>query len=98
MAPCQYAYPMEKETRAATNRDSDKYIVRFPEGMRDRIAEAAKANNRSMNAEIVARLESTFAQQRDLFSPVEMMDLLKRIDDRVTLAVETGMARKPRGK
>ncbi|OUM01781.1 Arc family DNA-binding protein [Variovorax sp. JS1663] len=38
----------------------DKYIVRFPEGMRERIAEVAKANNRSMNAEIVARLESSF--------------------------------------
>lgn len=40
---------------------ADKYIVRFPDGMRDRIAEAAKANNRSMNAEIVARLEQTLA-------------------------------------
>lgn len=33
--------------------------MRFPDGMRDRIAEAAKANNRSMNAEIVARLEAS---------------------------------------
>lgn len=31
--------------------------------MRDRIAEEAKANNRSMNAEIVARLERSFATQ-----------------------------------
>jgi hypothetical protein len=38
----------------------DQYIVRFPEGMRDRIRDAAKANNRSMNAEIVARLEASF--------------------------------------
>ena len=41
----------------------DKYIIRFPEGMRDRIAEAAKANRRSMNAEIVARLDESFASQ-----------------------------------
>ena len=39
-----------------------KFIVRLPDGMRDRIAEAARANNRSMNAEIVARLEATFAR------------------------------------
>lgn len=39
----------------------ERFIVRFPDGMRDRIAEAAKLNNRSMNAEIVARLEATFA-------------------------------------
>lgn len=38
---------------------ADKFVVRFPDGMRDRIAEAAKANNRSMNAEIVARLQSS---------------------------------------
>ena len=38
----------------------DKFIVRLPDGMRDRIAEAAKANNRSMNSEIVARLLASF--------------------------------------
>lgn len=39
---------------------AEKYIVRFPDGMRDRIAEAAKQNNRSMNAEVVARLQASF--------------------------------------
>lgn len=34
-------------------------MVRMPEGMRDRIAEAAKLNSRSMNSEIVARLEAS---------------------------------------
>lgn len=38
----------------------DKYVVRFPDGMRDRIADSARANNRSMNAEIVDRLEGSF--------------------------------------
>lgn len=35
----------------------DQFVLRFPEGMRDQIRQAAEANNRSMNAEIVARLE-----------------------------------------
>lgn len=39
---------------------ADKFVVRFPEGMRERIAEAAKENNRSMNAEVVARLQASF--------------------------------------
>lgn len=39
---------------------ADRFIVRFPDGMRDRIKEAAAANNRSMNAEIIARLEASF--------------------------------------
>lgn len=36
-------------------------MLRFPDGMRDQIAEAARAAGRSMNAEIVARLEASFA-------------------------------------
>jgi hypothetical protein len=38
----------------------ERFIVRFPDGMRDRIAEAAKAAGRSMNAEIVNRLDGSF--------------------------------------
>lgn len=36
-------------------------MLRFPDGMRDQISEAAKASGRSMNAEIVTRLQSSFA-------------------------------------
>lgn len=39
-------------------RDADKYVVRFPEGLRDQIKELAKANRRSMNAEIIVALEA----------------------------------------
>jgi hypothetical protein len=41
-------------------RELDKFILRFPDGMRDLIAEEAKANNRSMNAEVVSRLQNSF--------------------------------------
>lgn len=34
-----------------------KFIVRLPDGMRERIRTAAEANNRSMNAEIIHALE-----------------------------------------
>lgn len=44
-------YPSEKQ---------DRFIVRLPDGMRDRIKAAAEANNRSMNAEIVSALESAY--------------------------------------
>ena len=40
---------------------ADQFNVRFPDGMRDRIAATAKGNGRSMNAEIIARLERSFA-------------------------------------
>lgn len=43
-----------------TGRESDKFMLRLPDGMRDRIKTAADANNRSMNAEIVATLEEKY--------------------------------------
>jgi hypothetical protein len=47
--------PQDTESRRL-----DKFIVRLPEGMRDRLAAAAKANGRSMNAQIVTILEEWF--------------------------------------
>lgn len=42
----------------------DKFTVRFPDGMRDKIAEQAKKNNRSMNAEIILALEKYLESQK----------------------------------
>lgn len=39
--------------------DQDKFVLRFPEGMREVIRLAAKANNRSMNTEIISRLSQS---------------------------------------
>lgn len=38
----------------------DRFQVRLPTGLRERIAAAAKANSRSMNSEIVATLEEKY--------------------------------------
>lgn len=37
-------------------REQDKFMLRLPDGMRERIADEAKNSGRSMNSEIVARL------------------------------------------
>lgn len=42
----------------------DKVIVRLPDGMRDMLKSEAKGRQRTMNAEIVARLEQTFKESR----------------------------------
>lgn len=39
---------------------ADKTLLRFPAGLKQRIEEAAKANKRSMNAEIIATLEEKY--------------------------------------
>lgn len=41
-------------------RESDKFMLRLPDGMRDRIKAAAEVNGRSMNAEIVATLHEKY--------------------------------------
>jgi hypothetical protein len=39
------------------SRTADKFVVRLPDGMRDEIAKIADKKIRSMNSEIVSRLE-----------------------------------------
>lgn len=46
-------------------RGSDQFALRLPDGMRDRIKAAADKSGRSMNAEMVARLEASFAARPD---------------------------------
>lgn len=52
----------------------DKYVIRLPDGMRDQIKADALANDRSMNAEIIARLSGAQANLRDQFA-MEAMGL-----------------------
>lgn len=40
----------------------EKFVVRLPGGMRQEIAEVARRSRRSMNSEIVARLERSLAE------------------------------------
>ncbi len=40
--------------------NQDKFIVRLPDGLRDRIRSAADSNHPSMNAEVVALLEEHY--------------------------------------
>lgn len=42
---------------------ADKVLVRMPDGMRDRLKELGKVNKRTLNAEIIARLEASMSQQ-----------------------------------
>ena len=44
-----------------TIQSDPQYKLRLPEKLRDKIKESASAHNRSMNADIVARLEDSFA-------------------------------------
>lgn len=60
------------------NQKDPQYKLRWSEELRDKVANSAKAYKRSMNADIIARLEKSFEQESDL-SPLNMPpDELKR--------------------
>ncbi|MFI8556385.1 Arc family DNA-binding protein [Pseudomonas putida] len=56
--------------KATNSRTADKFVVRLPDGMRERVAEVARANHRSMNSEIIDRLEQSLLNNR--FEPVQI--------------------------
>lgn len=43
-------------TTHTNSRNADKFVIRLPDGLRDRISEVARGHHRSMNSEIIARL------------------------------------------
>ncbi len=57
------------------SRTADQFVVRLPAGMRDTISEAAKASNRSMNAEIVARLQGEAQTTPALIEAIARLNL-----------------------
>ena len=55
-----------------------EYKVRMPQELKDKIAESAKELNRSMNADIVARLEQTFNEVLNE-DPHSMLDRFDKV-------------------
>jgi hypothetical protein len=55
---------VKKRADTSTNRESDKIIIRLPEGMRDALAKLAARNGRSMTAEVAIALATYFAHER----------------------------------
>ncbi|HHH3471109.1 TPA: Arc family DNA-binding protein [Citrobacter freundii] len=43
----------------------DKFTVRFPDGLRDAVADRAKRNGRSMNSEIIQIIEDAITPERE---------------------------------
>lgn len=58
---------------------TDGFMLRFPDGMRERIKAAADANNRSMNAEIIQTLEFHYPE------PITLEETVKDIKQTIAL-------------
>ncbi len=62
---------MSTETKQQGSRTADKFVVRLPDGMRQKIAQVARSYHRSMNSEIVSRLESSLRAEPTLMTEDE---------------------------
>ncbi len=85
---------MVKKDRRYPSEEQDRFMVRLPDGMRDKIEKAAKAAKRTMNSEIVARLEWSFEKE---IEPAEKgLKFIRagaQIGDRMHLRTETRLAK-----
>lgn len=66
----------------------DKFVLRLPDGMRDRIKAAAEKSGRSMNAEIIHALEIIYPEVIDTKYEQGCFDIdtLIGVEDKKTLA------------
>lgn len=55
---------------------TDKFVLRMPEGLRDQIVDKAEDNYRSMNSEIVYRLERSIDCEQELVQQKNLVQLL----------------------
>ena len=73
---------MARSARTFPSRGLDKFVVRLTDGMRERIAAAARANNRTMTAEINVWLERaqivSTGTSIDLSSISDQLDVFRR--------------------
>jgi hypothetical protein len=60
---------MTDDEASSNSKTAEKFVVRLPHGMRRRIAEVARLYRRSMNSEIVARLEQSLEQEVSPLDP-----------------------------
>lgn len=58
------------------SREQDKFVIRLPDGLRPQIAAVARTNHRSMNGEIIVRLERSLTQDRLVADQQQMINLL----------------------
>ena len=64
------------------SRVQDKFVIRLPDGLRPEIAAVASRNHRSMNSEIIHRLERSFSLERVLDQKNRVIaQLLSRINE-----------------
>ena len=64
------------------SREQDKFVIRLPDGLRPQIAATARRNQRSMNGEIIIRLQRSLIQDQLRDEQEKIISLLlKQIEE-----------------
>ena len=73
------------------SREQDKFVLRLPEGLRTEIANIARANQRSMNGEIIIRIQRSIIKDQIKIEQDNLISqLLNRIDTLELQILKTG--------
>ncbi|MDU8429854.1 Arc family DNA-binding protein [Pseudomonas syringae pv. actinidifoliorum] len=68
---------LNKEAVSIREDDKDeKFVIRLPTGMRGRVRGAAKANHRSMNSEIINRIDASLRHEQEIARLKAVIDVL----------------------
>jgi hypothetical protein len=77
------------------SRNQDKFVLRLPDGLRPEIASFAQLNQRSMNGEIIIRLQRSLVMEQIRERQNEVIiQLLKRIEAMESMLSETEAVRR----
>lgn len=77
MAIYKIGEKMPRKAAVESSRSRDKFIIRLPDGMRDRIEEVAKTTNRTMTSVIVTLLEASLQNWEPNKKPMKADDYEK---------------------
>lgn len=68
------------------SREQDKFVLRMPDGLRPEISDAASINDRSMNSEIIFRLNRTIELETQLADKDKIIRNLLNLIDKLETA------------
>lgn len=69
---------------STSSRHADKFVLRMPDGMRERTNVIAAENGRSMNRELIARIERSFTEDSAADLALRALDQMTRRCEELT--------------
>lgn len=82
--PKDVPLPIQRTSYGGNSRESDKFVVRMPDDMRDRMARFARLHFRSMNSEMLVATEWWMDRQTLMWSMLQATERELSIQERIS--------------